>query len=160
MHVKMKPPSRVQLFVTLWTVAHQALLSMGFSRQEYLSGLPFPFLVHLPDPGMELRSLAQQADSLPSEPPGNLRAFRYDINQIPYDYTVEVTNRFNRLDLVDRVPEELWTEIYNIVQEMVTKTIQRKRNARGQTGCLRRPYKQLRIEEKRKAKEKGKDIPN
>ena len=66
---------------------------------------------------------------------------KYDLNQIPYDYTVKVTNRFKRLDLVDRVPEELWMEIYNIVQEMVTKTIQRKRNARRQTGCLRRPYK-------------------
>ena len=69
------------------------------------------------------------------------RLFRYDPNQILYDYTAQVTNRSKRLDLVDRVPEELWMEIYNIVQEMVTKTIQRKRNARRQTGCLRRPYK-------------------
>ena len=43
------------------------------------------------------------------------RPFRYDLNQIPYDYTVEVTNRFKGLDLVDRVPEELWTEVHNIV---------------------------------------------
>ena len=51
------------------------------------------------------------------------RPFRYDLNQIPYDYKVEITNRFNGLDLEDRVPEELCTEVYNIVQEVVTKTI-------------------------------------
>ena len=53
-------------------------------------------------------------------------SFRYDLNQIPYIYTVEVTNRFKGLDLVDRVPEELWTEDCNIVQEAVTKTIPKK----------------------------------
>ena len=53
--------------------------------------------------------------------------FRYYLNQIPYDYTVEVTNRFKGLDLVDRVPEELWMEVCNIVQEAVTKTIPKKR---------------------------------
>ena len=47
--------------------------------------------------------------------------FRYDLNQIPYDYTVEVTNRFKRLDLIDRVPEELCTEVYDIVQEAVIR---------------------------------------
>ena len=51
------------------------------------------------------------------------RPFRYDLNQIPYDYTVEVTNRFKGLDLTDRVPEELWTEIHDIVQEAGIKTI-------------------------------------
>ena len=55
------------------------------------------------------------------------RPFRYDLNQIPYDYTVEVTNRFKGLDLVDRVPEELWMEVCNIVQEAVTKTIHKKK---------------------------------
>ena len=55
------------------------------------------------------------------------RPFRYDLNQIPYDYTVEVTNRFKGLDLVDRVPEELWMEVCNIVQEAVTKTIPKKK---------------------------------
>ena len=52
-----------------------------------------------------------------------VRPFRYDLNQIPYDYTVEVTNRFKRLDLVDRGPEDLWTVVQNTVQEVVTKTI-------------------------------------
>ena len=51
----------------------------------------------------------------------------YDLNQIPYDYTVEVTNRFKGLDLIDRVPEELWTEVCDIVQETVIKTIPKKK---------------------------------
>ena len=50
------------------------------------------------------------------------RPFRYDLNQIAYDYTVEVTNRFKGFDLIDRVPEELWTEVSNIAQEAVIKT--------------------------------------
>ena len=59
------------------------------------------------------------------------RSFRYDLNQIPYDYTVEVMNRFKRLDLVDRMPEEQWTEILNIVQEAVIKTILKKKKCKG-----------------------------
>ena len=55
------------------------------------------------------------------------RPFRYDLNQIPYDYTVEVTNRFKGLDLIDRVPEELWMEVHNTVQEALTKTIPKKK---------------------------------
>ena len=51
------------------------------------------------------------------------RPFRYDLNQIPYDYTVEVRNRFKGLDLIDRVPDELWTEVCDIVQESGIKTI-------------------------------------
>ena len=54
------------------------------------------------------------------------RPFWYDLNQIPYDYTVGVTNRFKRLDLIDRVPEELWMEVHDIVQEAVIKTILKK----------------------------------
>jgi len=69
------------------------------------------------------------------------RPFRYDLNQIPYDYTVEVRNRFKGLDLIDRVPDELWVEVHDIVQETGIKTIPRKRNAKKQNGCLRRPYK-------------------
>ena len=67
----MKSLSRVQLFVTPWTnVAHQTPPSMGFSRQEYWSGLPFPSPGDLSDPGIEPRSSALQADALTSEPPG------------------------------------------------------------------------------------------
>ena len=56
--------------------------------------------------------------------------FRYDLNQIPYDYTVEVTNRFKGLDLIDRVPEELWAEVCDIVQEAVIKTIPKKKKCK------------------------------
>ena len=55
------------------------------------------------------------------------RQFRYDLNGIPYDYAVEVMNRFKGLNLIDRVPEELWVEVQNIVQEVVIKTIHNKR---------------------------------
>ena len=51
------------------------------------------------------------------------RPFRYDLNQIPYDYTVEVRNRFKGLDLIDRVPDELWNEVHDIVQETGIKTV-------------------------------------
>ena len=66
----MKSLSCVQLFATLWTVAYQASPSMGFSRQEYWSGLPFPSPGDLSDPGIEPRSPALEADTLTSEPPG------------------------------------------------------------------------------------------
>ena len=69
------------------------------------------------------------------------RLFRYDLNQIPYDYTVEVRNRFKGLDLIDRVPDELWMEVRDIVQETGIKTIPKKRNENKQHGCLRMPYK-------------------
>ena len=69
------------------------------------------------------------------------KPFRYDINQIPYDYTLEVKNRFKGLDLIDRVPDGLWMAVHDIVQETGIKTIPRKRNAKRQNGCLRRPYK-------------------
>ena len=89
----------------------------------------------------------------------NTRSFRYDLNQNSYDFTVEVTKRFKGLDLVHRVPEKLWTEVCNTVQQVLIKPLQRKRNARRQTGCLRRLYKELTKEEKSKAKEKGKIYP-
>ena len=69
------------------------------------------------------------------------RSFRYDLNQIPYDDTVEIKNRFKGLDLIDRVPDELWMEVCDLVQETGIKTIPKKRNAKKQHGCLRRPYK-------------------
>ena len=70
---EVKSLSRVQLFVIPWTVVYRASLSMGFSRQEYWSGLPFPSPGDLPDPGIEPRSPGLQADALPSEPPGIFR---------------------------------------------------------------------------------------
>ena len=59
------------------------------------------------------------------------RPLRYDLNQIPYDYTVEVTNRFKRLHLIDRLPEELWTEAHDIEQEAMIKTIPKKKIQKG-----------------------------
>ena len=70
MKVKVKSLSRVQLFAIPWTIAHQAPPSMGFSRQEYWSGLPFSSPGYLPNPGIEPRSPAMQADASTSEPPG------------------------------------------------------------------------------------------
>ena len=69
------------------------------------------------------------------------RPFRYDLNQIPYAYTVEVRNRFMGLDLTDRVPDELWTEVHDIVQETEIKTIPKKKKCKSPNVCLRRPYK-------------------
>ena len=58
------------------------------------------------------------------------RPFRYDLNQIPYNYTAEMTNRFKGLDLIDRVPEEQWMEVHDIVQETVIKTIPKKKKCK------------------------------
>ena len=69
------------------------------------------------------------------------RPFRYDLNRIPYDYTVEVRSRFKGLDLINRVPDELWTEVRDIVEEIGIKTIPMEKNAKKQNGCVRRPYK-------------------
>ena len=81
------------------------------------------------------------------------RPFRYDLNQIPYDYTVEVMNRFRGLDLVDRVPEELWTEFCNIVQEAANKTIPKKKKCM-KAKRLSEEALQI-VEERREAKSKG-----
>ena len=69
-------------------------------------------------------------------------------------------NRLKRLDFIDRVPEELWVKVHNIVQEALIKIITMKKNAKRQNGCLRRPYRYLRKEEKLKAKKKGKIYPS
>ena len=80
------------------------------------------------------------------------RLFRYDLNQIPHDYTVEVTNRFKGLDLIDRVPGELWMEVHDIVQEAVMKTIPKKKKCKKAKWLSE---KALQITEKREAKGKG-----
>ena len=69
------------------------------------------------------------------------RPYRYDLNQIPNDYTVEVRNRFKGLDLIDRVPDELWNEVRDIVQETRIKTIPVEKKCKKQNGCRGRPYK-------------------
>ena len=87
------------------------------------------------------------------------RPFRYDLNKIPFDYTVEVRNRSKELDLIDRVPDELWTEVRDIVQETGIKTIPKKKKCKKAKWLSE---KALQIAVKRrevKAKEKRKDIP-
>ena len=69
------------------------------------------------------------------------RPFRYDLNQIPYDYTVEVRNRLKALDHIDRLPDELWTEVHDIVQESGIKTILMEKKCKKSKWLLRRPYK-------------------
>ena len=81
------------------------------------------------------------------------RPFRYDLNQIPYDYTVEVRNRYKGLDLIDRVPDELWTEIRNIVQETGIKTIPMEKK-RKKAKCLCEEALQIAVK-RREVKSKG-----
>ena len=70
-----------------------------------------------------------------------MKTFRYGLYQIPYDYTVEVSNRFKGLDLIDRVADGLWTEVRDVVQERGSRPSPWKRNVKKQNGCLGRPYK-------------------
>ena len=81
------------------------------------------------------------------------RPFRYDLNQIPYDYTVEVRNRFKGLDLIDRVPDELWMEVRDIVQEAGIKSIHKKKNCK-QAKWLSEEALQI-AEKRREVKGKG-----
>ena len=86
------------------------------------------------------------------------KPFRSDLNQIPYDYTVEVTNRFKELDLIGIVPEEIWTEIRNTSHEAPTKTIPKKKKCRKARWL---PEEALQTAEKRrKQKEKGRENPD
>ena len=71
------------------------------------------------------------------------RAFRYDLNQIPYDYTVEVRNRFKGLDLIDRVPDNYGLRFVTLYRRQGSRPFPKKRNAKGQNGCLKRSYKRL-----------------
>ena len=87
------------------------------------------------------------------------RPFRYDLNQIPYDFTVEVTNRFRGLHLIDRVPEELWTEVHGIVQEAVNKTNPKKKKYKKAKWLSEEALQITEKREKQNAKEKRKDIP-
>ena len=68
-------------------------------------------------------------------------SLKYDLNQIPYDYAVEVRNKFKGLGLIDRLPDELWMEVCDIVQETGIKTIPMEKKCKKKNGCLRRPYK-------------------
>ena len=87
------------------------------------------------------------------------RPFRYDLNQIPYDFTVEVRNRFKGLDLIDRVPDELWREVHDTVQETRTKTTYKKKKCKKAKWLSQEDLQIAVKERKQKAKEKRKDIP-
>ena len=87
------------------------------------------------------------------------RPFRYDLNQIPYDCTLEVTNRFKGLELIDRVPEELWMEVRDIVQKAGVKTISKKKKCK-KAKWLSEDALQIAVKRREvKAKEERKDIP-
>ena len=85
------------------------------------------------------------------------RSFRYDLNQIPYDYTVEVTNRFKGLDLIERVAEELWMEVHDFVKEAMIKIIPKKNKCKKAKWLSEEALQTA--EKKREAKEKMKHIP-
>ena len=88
------------------------------------------------------------------------RPFRYDLNQIPYDYTVEVRNRFKGLDLIDRVPDELWNQVRDIVQETGIKIIPKKKKCK-KAKCLSGENLQIAVERKeaKNKRRKGKIYP-
>ena len=87
------------------------------------------------------------------------RSFRYDLNRLPYYYTVEVTNRFKGLDLIDKVPEELQLEVHNTVQQVVIKTIPKEKEMWEGKIVLRRPYKRLRKKRNEIQSRKGRIYP-
>ena len=89
---------------------------------------------------------------------GSSRPFRYDLNQTPYDYTVEVRYRFKGLDLIDRVPDELWTEVHDIVQKAGIKTIPKKKKCKKAKWLSEEALQIVEKRRKVKAKEKRKDI--
>ena len=98
--------------MTPWTVAHQATLSMGFSRQEYWGGLPFPYLGDLPNPGIEPRYPALQADSLPTE-----SQVRPDMQIVIYIYII------NPSDFTYKVMSELHTQSFVIARKVINRII-------------------------------------
>ena len=103
-----------------------------YSQQKQDWELPVAHIMNSVLPNSDLKKVGKTT-----------RPFRYDLNQIPYDNTVEVRNRFKGLDLIDRVPDEIRNKVNDIVQEKGIKTIPMKRNAKKQNGCLKRQYKWL-----------------
>ena len=87
------------------------------------------------------------------------KPFRYDLNPIPYDYTVEVRNRFKGLNLIDRVPDELWTEVHDVLQETGIKTISKKKKCKKAKWLSEMALQIAVKEEMGKAKEKKNIIP-
>ena len=95
--------SCVRLFATPWTVAHQAPPSMGYSRQEYWSGLPFPSSGDLPDPGTEPESPALQGDSFPTEPPGKpLHCLDSQVKDLHFQMYVDLDGIFQNKTFISK----------------------------------------------------------
>ena len=111
--------------ILLSTVVQQQVLILEYS-QEKKSARPFTPLSCLGEGGLKLKKVGKTT-----------RPFRYDLNQIPYDYTVEVTNRFKGLDLIHRVPEELWMRFLTLYRRQGSRPYPRKRNVKRQNVCLR-----------------------
>ena len=104
-----------------------------------------------------MNSLLPNLDKLKKVGKSN-RPIRYDLNQIPYDYTVELTNKFKGLDLIDRVTEELWIEVHEIVKEAGIKTIPKEKKCKKAKWLSEEALKTV-MKREVKAKEKRKDIP-
>ena len=88
------------------------------------------------------------------------RPFKYDLNQIPYDYIVEETNRFKKLDLIDTMPKELWTEVCNIVQEAVIKTIYKEKKCKRAKWCSEEALQVAEKSSWQRQRRKGKICPS
>ena len=161
----MKSISRARLYETLWTAAHQAPPSMGFSRPEQIQ-IDYTFC------SCSWRSCVQTVKTRPGADNGaghqflitkfrlklkrvekTTRPDRNGLNQDPYEYTVEVTNRFKGLYLLSGVSEELWMEVCNIVQVAVNKTITKKKKSQ-KAKWLSEEALQV-VEERREVKNKG-----
>ena len=113
--------------ITTWSIPKSDLCS-----QRWRSSIQSAKTRHGTDCGSDHELLIAKFKPKLKKVGKTTRPFSYDLNQIPYEYTVEVTNRFKGLDLVYRVPEELWTEVGDIVQEAVIKIIPKKKKCKGE----------------------------
>ena len=149
----------VRMDITRWSIQKSDLL---YSLQPKMEKL---YTVNkrrpVADSGSDhVSSLLQNSDFTLKKVEKTSRPFKYDLNQIPYDYTVEVTNRFKGLNLLDRVPEEIWMKVRNIVQRVVTKTIPKKRKYKKARWLSEEAFQTVEERREKIAKEKGKDMPN
>ena len=127
--MKVKSLSCVQLLATPWTAAYQAPPSIQSAKTRPGTDCGSDHELLIAKFRLKLKKVGKTT-----------RPFRYDLNQISYYYTAEVTNIFKGLDLIDRVPEELWMEVCDIIQEAGIENIPKKKKCKKANGCLRKPY--------------------